>query len=164
MAVGTLLGYVVAGVLRLKANVRGFLMVFISIIFPLGFVGLGLARTTTAAMLLMVLGGLASGYVTVNVTSLIQITTPSEIRGRVVGLLAALSTALTPIGSGIAGVAAELVDKNVALVFIVCGVVTALIALLLSTNRNYRAIMSTEFEQPRPQRPPREPRPGLPAR
>lgn len=152
-AVGTVLGYALAGILRVKASRRGAIMILISVLVPLGFIGLGLVRTTGAALLLTVLGGLATGYVTVNITSLIQATTPSEIRGRVVGLLAALSSALTPIGSGLAGVVAELVDKNVPVVFIACGALTAAVAILLSTSRSYRAIMSTEFDQARQQRP-----------
>jgi MFS family permease len=162
-AVGTMLGYVLAGVLRLRATARGALMMAISVVVPLGFIGLGLAQSTGAALALMLLGGLASGYVTVNITTLIQATTPSEIRGRVVGLLAALSTALTPIGSGIAGVAADLVDQNIPLIFVVCGVAAAAIALLLTANRSYRAIMSTDFRADAPQRGPAQPpRPELP--
>ncbi len=163
-AVGTILGYALAGVLRLRATRRGAVMMVISVLVPLGFIGLGLVRTTGAALALTILGGLATGYVTVNITALIQVTTPSEIRGRVVGLLAALSSALTPIGSGLAGIVAELLGKNVAVVFIACGALTAAVAVFLSTRRSYRAIMSTEFDQARQQRPrpSRPPEPKLP--
>lgn len=156
-AVGTMLGYIMAGVLRVKARTRGALMIIISVLVPLGFIGLGLAQSTGVALALTVIGGLAGGYVTVNITTLIQATTPSEIRGRVVGLLAALSTALTPIGSGIAGIAADLVDQNIPLIFIICGVATAGIALLLAANRSYRGIMSTEFSPAGPRRGPTQP-------
>jgi MFS family permease len=162
-AVGTMLGYVLAGVLRLKASVRGLVMIVISVLVPLGFIALGLARTSGVALAIMVVGGLAGGYVTVNITTLIQATTPSEIRGRVVGLLAALSTALTPIGSGVAGIAADLVDQNIPLIFIVSGALAAGIALLLTTSRSYRAIMSTDFGSMGPRRGPAQPpKPELP--
>ncbi|MCU0507991.1 MAG: MFS transporter [Anaerolineae bacterium] len=162
-AVGTMLGYVLAGILRIPPGARGALMMVISVLVPLGFIGLALAPSTAAALLLTVLGGLAAGYVTVNITTLIQATTPSEIRGRVVGLLAALSTALTPIGAGVAGIAADLVDQNIPLIFIICGVATAAIALLLTTSRSYRAIMSTDFRSVAPQRGPAQPpKPQLP--
>jgi MFS family permease len=162
-AVGTMLGYVLAGVLRVKAATRGALMIAISVLVPLGFIGLGLAQTTGAALALTLIGGLAGGYVTVNITTLIQATTPSEIRGRVVGLLAALSTALTPIGSGIAGIAADLVDRNIPLIFIVSGGVTVVIALLLTTSRSYRALMSTDFGPAGTRRGPAQPKPDIPA-
>lgn len=168
-AVGTVLGYALAGILRVKASVRGLVMIIISVLVPVGFVGLGLVRAPGVALLFTLLGGLASGYVTVNITTLIQVTTPSEIRGRVVGLLAALSTALTPIGSGLAGLVAEALPKqliqtaagatrnavDVSPVFIACGLLMAVIALLLSTRGSYRAIMASEFDQLRSQR--REP-------
>jgi len=162
-AVGTMLGYIMAGVLRLKPGARGALMIVISALVPLGFIGLGLAQTAGVALAFMVIGGLLSGYVTVNITTLIQATTPSEIRGRVVGLLAALSTALTPIGSGIAGIAADLVDQNIPLIFIVCGVFTAAIALLLATSRSYRGLMSTEFGALGPQRGAAQPKAEAPS-
>jgi MFS family permease len=163
-AVGTMLGYILAGVLRLKPATRGALMMGISVLVPLGFIGLGLAQTTGTALALTVIGGLAGGYVTVNITTLIQATTPSEIRGRVVGLLAALSTALTPIGSGIAGIVADLIDRNIPLIFIVSGVLTAAIALLLTTNRSYRGIMSTDFAAVGQRRGPAQPpQPEVPA-
>jgi MFS transporter, DHA3 family, macrolide efflux protein len=153
-AVGTMLGYILAGVLRLKAGARGLLMMIIAVLVPLGFVGLGLAQSTGVALAVMVVGGLASGYITVNITTLIQATTPSEIRGRVVGLLAALSTALTPIGSGVAGIAADLVNQNIPLIFIASGVLAAGIVLLLTANPSYRAIMSTDFGPTGPRRGP----------
>lgn len=161
-AVGTMLGYVLAGILRVRARTRGALMIAISVLVPLGFIGLGLAQSTGAALALTVIGGLAGGYVTVNITTLIQATTPSEIRGRVVGLLAALSTALTPIGSGVAGIAADLVDRNIPLIFIVSGALTALIALLLTTRRSYRAIMSTDFGPLGQRRGPAQPQAEVP--
>lgn len=163
-AVGTLVGYALAGVLRVPPGRRAVAMIAISVLVPLGFVGLGVARSTGVALLLAVIGGAATGYVTVNITALIQVTTPSEIRGRVVGLLAALSTALTPIGSGLAGVVADLVNQNIRVIFVGCGIITAIVALLLSTNRSYRAIMATDLDQARPQQPgaARPPQPTLP--
>ena len=162
--VGTLLGYVMAGLLRVKARTRGSLMIVISLMIPLGFVGLGLARQPGAALLLTILGGLASGYATVNITTMIQVTTPGEIRGRVVGLLSALSTALTPIAMGLAGIIADLVDQNIPAIFIACGLFTIVIALVLSTNGDYRAIMATELDQGLPPgSQARPPQPNLPA-
>jgi MFS transporter, DHA3 family, macrolide efflux protein len=162
-AVGTMLGFILAGVLRVKAGTRGLLMMIIAVLVPLGFVGLGLAQSTGAALAVMVVGGLASGYVTVNITTLIQATTPSEIRGRVVGLLAALSTALTPIGSGVAGIAADLVNQNIPLIFIASGALAASIVLLLTANRSYRAIMATDFGPGGQRRGPARPKAELPS-
>jgi MFS family permease len=108
-----------------------------------------MARSTAVALLLTVVGGLAAAYVTVHITTLVQVTTPNEIRGRVVGLLTALSTALTPVAAGLAGVTADLLDQNIRLLYAGCGAILAAIALILSTNREYRAIIATDFEQAR---------------
>ena len=57
---------------------------------------------------------------------------------------------------------ADLVGRNIPLIFIVCGALTAAIALLLATNRSYRAIMSTDFGRLGARRGP-APQPEIPA-
>lgn len=152
-AVGTMLGFVFAGAVRLKPGSRGALMILLTILMPLGTVGLAFVQTTGAALVLMLLGGFASGYIMVNITTLIQVTTPDELRGRVVGLLAALSTALTPISTGLAGIVADLIGKNIPAIFAACGLISAVIAVIVSRNRSYRAIMTTDFGDTRRQGP-----------
>lgn len=64
---------------------------------------------------------------------------------------------LTPFGSGIAGIAAQALGNQVTVIFIISGIVAAAIALLLTRNRNYRNIMSTDFGLQGPRSGPRQP-------
>ncbi len=142
--IGTLLGYVFAGITQFPGRTRGRFMMAMILTTTVGYTLLGLVRTPGTALFLTVIGGFASGYVVVNITTLVQVTTPSEIRGRVVGLLAAISTSLTPIAGGLAGVTADLVDQNIPLIYVACGVIMSISALVLSTNRAFRNILSTD--------------------
>ncbi len=146
--VGTVVGYVLAGILRVPSKTRAAVLIAFTLADSLGYSLLGLMRQPLLALILAGLGGLTSGYVTVNITTLIQVTTPSEIRGRVVGLLAALSSSLTPIAMGLAGVIADLLHQNIPAIYIGCGAIMTAATLWLSTSRGFRSILAFEFALP----------------
>ena len=103
------------------------------------------AQTSTQALLLAIVGGAGNGFVTLSITTLVQVTTPSEIRGRVLGLLATLSSALTPIAMGLAGIVADMLDQNIGAIYLACGAITLVVSLRVSTSRAYRGILATDF-------------------
>jgi hypothetical protein len=72
----------------------------------------------------------------------LQKTTPSTIRGRVFGLLGTLSSALAPVAMGLAGVVADLVNKNILLIYTSCGAILVIIDILLAMNKEYRNFLS----------------------
>jgi MFS family permease len=96
-------------------------------------------------------GGAASGFVMVNVSTILQLTTPSEIRGRVFGLLATISACIAPLGMGLAGAVAWLLEKNIPLIYLACGVCMVLVTLVassLSSFRRYLAFDAAEGGEP----------------
>lgn len=143
--VGTMLGYLLAGILRLNSASRARLLMVFALLTPAGYVLLGLARTPMQALVLATLGGLVGGYVTVYVTTLVQLITPTEIRGRVVGLLAALSSALTPIAMGLSGVVADMLNQNIRLIYVLCGGIVVLAGLALTLLPAYRQILAFDI-------------------
>jgi DHA3 family macrolide efflux protein-like MFS transporter len=140
--VGTLGGYLFAGGAKLTGKTRGTVMMVVIILNSLGYGALGLVRTPSAAMVLAFLGGLTTGFVTVNITTIVQITTPGEIRGRVFGLLGTISASLTPIAMGLAGVVADLVNQNIPLIYVTCGVIMGLLSILVSLDREFRGFLA----------------------
>lgn len=139
---GALLGYLFVGAMRLSGKARGRVMIAFIILQAAGYGVLGLVRNPTTAMALAFLGGFTSGFVTVNITTVVQITTPGEIRGRVFGLLAAISGSLTPIAMGLAGVVADLVNQNIPLIYVSCGVIMTLLSVLVSLSREFRSFLA----------------------
>jgi MFS family permease len=145
-SVGTLLGYGFAGLSRLPGAGRSRLIVTFVIIRSLGYAALGLVHTPAVAMSLALLGGFMGGFVTVSITTIMQLSTPGEIRGRVFGLVTAISGSLTPIAMGVAGVVADLVGQDIPLIYLSCGAIMAIATLAVSTNGQFRAILAFEPE------------------
>lgn len=124
---GGLGGNLAAGTLRLAGPMRarvtgGAMMAFAGVTTVLGLV-----HAPPVALVLMTLGGVLTGYVNINFTTAIQVTTPSEIRGRVFGLLGTLTGGLSPIAMGVAGVVADLTGHNIPAIYVTCGAVVAVL-------------------------------------
>lgn len=144
--IGSLAGYIFAGVANFPPKVRGNIMMVFIILQAAGYGILGLMTTPLAALSLVFLGGFTSGYVSVNIAVTLQITTPSEIRGRVMALLATLVGSLMPIGMGLGGYIGDLFDKNIPLIFGSCGVIMAILTIIAAMNKNFRDYLAYDRE------------------
>ncbi len=142
--IGTLAGYLFAGSVRFSGRVRGLVMIALIILNSFGYGALGLVRGTTMAMILAFVGGFAGGFVTVNITTIVQATTPGQIRGRVFGLLATISGSLAPVAMGLAGVVADLLDQNIPLIYVACGAIMTSLSVLIAFNADFRRFLSYE--------------------
>jgi DHA3 family macrolide efflux protein-like MFS transporter len=147
---GTLVGYLLAGALRVSGKARAVLllsfMVFASVLYGL----LGLFKTPSVIAGIVLSIGIVSSFINVSIITVLQITTPSELRGRVFGLLSTITACLLPIGMGMAGTAAALVGKNISLIYVLCGCCMAIVTLFASTRigvRNYLSIGQDQASQ-----------------
>ncbi len=147
LGVGALIGYLFAG--AVKPSGRGRVTIFIGSLIGIAvaFIAFGINTGTYTALLLMFLFGFLSGTVNIYVATILQSTTPSEIRGRVFGLLGAISGGLMPIGMGLAGVIADLTGKNIPLIFSICGGISLLVTIILSTLKEFRAFIAFESDE-----------------
>lgn len=142
--IGTMLGYVLAGALRLSGRTRAGLLMFFIFLDSLGYGMLGLVRSAPLALALSVVGGISSGFVGVNIVTLLQITTPREIRGRVFGVMGTIAGSLSPIAMGLAGVVADLLDQNIPLIYLSCGAIMTALTVLVISNRDFRKFLVFE--------------------
>lgn len=148
--VGSLVGYLLAGLLKLRGKPRAAWMVTFIIVESLGYGLLGLVRNPFVALLMAFLGGATGGFVTVNITTILQLTTPNEVRGRVFGLLGTISGSLAPIAMGLAGVVADLVNQNVPLIYLACGAAMTILSVAVLLNQDVRDFLAHEAEKPGP--------------
>lgn len=143
-SVGTMLGFVLAGAAGYTGRNRARAMIISMLLEAALIVALALTSSRLPALVFTSLAGLASGFSMVYLTTLLQITTPSAIRGRVFGLLGTIAGSLTPLAAGIAGLVADLIGGDIPLIYQVCGAIIVLLTLLLAASSAIRRFMAYE--------------------
>ena len=113
-----------------------------------GYGILGFVTSPYQATFLAFMGGIFTGFVLVNLVTIIQLTTPTEIRGRVLAVLSTISASIMPLGSALGGVAADLLDRNFTLLFAICGFFIALSAISVTLNSDFRKFIALEKVEP----------------
>lgn len=141
---GSLVGYGAAGSLGLEGRRRERFMVASLLLASVLFLAFGLLLSPWAALTLFLVIGILLGIFNINVFTLLQITTPNELRGRVFGLLMTLSTGLVPLSSAVAGVVGDLLDHNTPLIFQVCAVALVAQSVRLAFHGGYRSFLAQE--------------------
>jgi DHA3 family macrolide efflux protein-like MFS transporter len=139
---GNIVGFILAGASNLSGPGRQKAVVTAMITVPVCFAILGFITSPPLALVLVFLGGIALGVVNVYLMSMIQMSTPGEVRGRVLGVLMTLSGGLMPIGMALGGVVGDLTGKNVPLVYAVCGGAALLATLAGVARRDLRDFLA----------------------
>lgn len=143
---GSLVGYVLYGSLRISGRARSRLLIVCLILFSFCLVVFGLSRRPFLSLGMMIMAGILGGIYNVAAMTLIQLSTPADFRGRMFGLLHTVVMGLSPISMGLAGVVADILDQNVALMFVVCGLMITAISIVTAANKEYRRFLA--FEPP----------------
>jgi hypothetical protein len=85
-----------------------------------------------------------TGFNTIHALSLAQLTTPAELRGRVLGLFETLGLSTMPLAAGTAGFVADLLHRNIPLVYFGCGGALLAVALVQAGKREVRDFLARE--------------------
>jgi MFS family permease len=145
--IGTTIGYGIAGVFRMSGNTRKNLIILFTILEASTTIALAYAHNQYQAITIMFLQGMFGGFVMVNITSIMQITTPSEIRGRVFGVVTTITGSIAPLGMGLGGVVADLLNQNIPLLFVISGTIILALAILVSLSPHYRKFIAYRTEK-----------------
>jgi MFS transporter, DHA3 family, macrolide efflux protein len=142
ISAGEILGFVLAGVVRLRGRAKANFLIALMVLAPTPFALIGFIRSAPVALAVAVALGAAIGMINVHVMTIMQASTPQELRGRVMGLLGTLGGAVIPVGMALGGIAGDLTGKNIPLVYTTCGIasfVFTLATLLRSGTRDFLA-------------------------
>ncbi len=147
--IGTTVGYGIVGMFRIRGNTRKNIVVIFTVLEASTTIMLAYTHNQYQTLGVLFLQGLFSGFVMVNITSLVQMTTPTEIRGRVFGVVTTITGSIAPLGMGLGGVIADLLDQNIPLLFVILGSIIMGLAILVSLSPHYRRFLSyrTEWEE-----------------
>jgi len=141
---GGLAGYAVYGSLKLRGAARGRILIVCLMVLSACLGALGVSRQPWFSLVLIALAGMAGGVFNVAAITIIQLGTADAMRGRMFGLLHTLVGGLTPISMGLTGVVADLLDQNVPLIFVACGVALIAVSIALSFNASFRRFLSAD--------------------
>ena len=138
-----------AGVLNIAPKNKGKVVIAALAFLAAGFVAFAYSSGPVVALLILAFVGLCAGIVGVLITSVIQLSTPTEIRGRVFGLLGTVSAGLMPISLGLAGVIADLLDRNIPLIYMVSGLCVLALLPPLIVSKSFHSLMAFVGEEER---------------
>lgn len=139
---GSIAGFVMAGTVKLSGEGRRWAIFSSMLMAPFMFGILGFVSNPYAALAVVFLGGAALGIINVYLMSMIQLSTPDEVRGRVLGVLVWLAAGLMPLGMLLGGFVGDLTGKNVPLIFAVCGGTALAVSLVLGVRRELREFLA----------------------
>jgi len=145
--IGAFIGTLLAGTVRVSGPDRSKMVIISMFILSVCIGSLGLVYVPALCLALLCSAGVTCGFVNTMVVAILQIATPTEIRGRVFGLLNTVGAGLVPISMGLAGVVADLTDKQVPLIYIGCGAITLVLSLLVSLNRDLICFLSHDLKR-----------------
>jgi MFS transporter, DHA3 family, macrolide efflux protein len=141
--VGALAGSTAAGVVLARARSRS-----VSISVCLGGVAccvlvLSLARTPALALAAFAGVGAASSIINVTVITALQSAVPNELRGRVMALVVAISTAAAPLGMAVGGLLGDAMRGALPVVFGSCGLALGALAVLTWRLRGVERVLDS---------------------
>jgi MFS transporter, DHA3 family, macrolide efflux protein len=142
--VGVLTGALFTGFIKLRGRFRGRLMIWFAILNSMIVGALGFVLDVKVALMLAFLMGALGSFNGINIATILQMSTPSEIRGRAFGLLHTLSGSIAPVGMGLGGFMYDLVNQNITLIYGGCGVLMVLLSILVSMSREFREFLAYE--------------------
>ena len=139
---GSVAGFVLAGAKPLEGEKRRRWIIAAMLLAPLFFGLLGFMSNAWAALGMAFLGGAALGAINIYLMSMIQVATPSEMRGRVLSVMSTMTAGLMPIGMVLGGVVGDLTGKNIPLIYGVCGGLALLVASSVFVRRDLREFLA----------------------
>jgi len=141
---GSFLGSIAAGATNLTGRRRTRAFLACATVFGAVALAFGFPRSPWLALALILVAGVMSGFNTIHILSLAQLTTPPEMRGRVLGLLETLGFSTMPLAAATAGVIADLLHRNIPLIYFGCGGALLAVALVQVLKREVREFLAWE--------------------
>jgi DHA3 family macrolide efflux protein-like MFS transporter len=138
---GAILGYILVGAIHLQPKFRMWLMFFCLFGSAGALISMGFIRSIVTMMAVTAIAGILNGIFNILWLCQFQLSTPSEMRGRVFGFISTLTSAITPVSMLLAGVATDISGKNVPLIIGSCGGMALLLSIYALFKKIFRAYL-----------------------
>jgi DHA3 family macrolide efflux protein-like MFS transporter len=141
---GTFIGYGLGGALKLSARKSSRATVVVMVVMSLCLTALSFAKGPWIALWLIGAVGAMDGFIVLKLLTTLQLATPTEIRGRVFGLLMTITRGLSPLAMGLTGIVADMTHRNIPAIYLICGIAATLLASNVAMRRECRDFLAGE--------------------
>ena len=139
MALGSIMGYWFSATLNVLGSRRTFVMFTSMFLLALSLMMLSQSSSPAFSLISIIFSGFSLGTFNLQATTLFQIESPSEMRGRVMSLLMTISSGLLPIGLLISGGLGALTNNDTQLIFGLSSICIAILTVFTCLNSQIRA-------------------------
>ncbi len=142
MGGGALLGSVIAGFVPIPRHSKGATALFC--IIMKGILGslLGFIHAPIVALTVFTLIGTFGAFFNIIFYTAVQLSTPSELRGRVFSVMDTISIGLMPLGMGITSIVADFTGRKVPVMFLCAGLIVMVWSVYNLTKRDSRRFLN----------------------
>jgi DHA3 family macrolide efflux protein-like MFS transporter len=144
---GSLAGYAVGGGARVSAEAASRMILVATLAMSLLLLSLAAVSSPWIALLLVAAVGLTSGFNAIRLMTILQMAIPSEIRGRVFGVLMTITQGLAPFAMALTGVLADLAKRNIAEIYLGCGAAAAILSLNIILRPDCRGFLAGQYSR-----------------
>lgn len=141
---GAIVGMLVLSILKLKPSMRSSFFSVAMMVMVTAMVPFGLVRNVAWMFPLAFIAGLSNAIVNVLIQTVMQVTVPSENRGKVFGILGTVMGGLQPIAMAASGAIAQVVGLRPTIVGSFAIMVLAVLPLLF--DRSFKRFINTEVK------------------
>ena len=144
MGGGSLLGYVAITVRPISAPIRPYAVAAAFFAVSVSVALLSVVSTPAFALMLFIVLGICTGIINITLITLFQLGSPQRIRGRVMSLVYATSSAVSPLGMALGGLLGDATDKNISAIYLGCGISMIVIILIAISKHSFRRFLAYE--------------------
>ncbi|MEM7080107.1 MAG: MFS transporter [Pseudomonadota bacterium] len=144
-ALGSLVGFIVMAVVKIAPAERPYIILLGMVASGGSIVLLGLTTIPLLTLPVLALFGFTLPLINVNIISLMQGTTPSATRGRVMGVMATVVLGLIPLSQGISGIVIDALDQNIPAIYVAVGLAFVALVLTSAINADFRRYLATDY-------------------
>jgi len=145
MALGSLIGFWVSAMIKPLGNKRALVMFSSMLFFALCLFLLSQSFSSLHSLIYLTFAGFCLGLFNLQSMTLFQTCTPSNIRGRVMGLLMTISSALLPLGLLTGGILGSATNNDTQLIFSLSSLCIVFLTLCFILNLKVRKFLFVEL-------------------
>ena len=133
---GAISGFVITDLIKIPKKIKALFILINLIVLSVIFAYVGYINNLLIAVIVAVVFGFLSAFFDLLTDTAILYHTPTNLRGRVFGLVATLSAGLIPLGMSISGIIADLTGHNIPLIFLGAGILHLIMIIPIFSNKH----------------------------